>query len=116
MMEELEINDQLRKEDLFELFRLQLKKDLESSSIAAGFVETLPSEYYALKEALSNSLSTVLKNSTQLSTLLYRVDVSEYQLREYQRKHAALTFEEIVVELMIKRTLQKIILKKKFSG
>jgi hypothetical protein len=47
---------------------------------------------------------------------LYRVDVSERQLKEYHHKHLTLNFEEIVIELVIKRILQKIILKKKFSG
>jgi|SRR4051812_8963116 hypothetical protein len=115
-MEELEINDQLQKENLFELFKQQLKKDLDSSGIGSDFVETLPSDFYLLKDVMSKSLYAVLKNSNQLSTLLYRVDVSERQLKEYHHKHMTLNFEEIVIELVIKRILQKIILKKKFSG
>ena len=50
-----------------------------------------------------------------LSNLLNRIDISETQLNNYQVKKISFSFEEIIAELIIKRTLQKVILKKRFS-
>ena len=50
-----------------------------------------------------------------LSNLLIRIDISETQLNNYQAKKISFSFEEIIAELIIKRTLQKVILKKRFS-
>lgn len=115
-MEEIEVKNQLLQQDLFELFKIQLRKDFETSGLDADFVDTLPSAFELLKEVIIYQLKRILKNSySSLSNLLYRIDVSELQIKKYQGLHKTLSFEEIVAELIIKRVLQKIILKKRFS-
>ena len=114
-MEELDVNSYLVQENLFDLFKKQIKKDFGSCSLSTDFVETLPLDLDLLKNSILTELQPLLKNNTQLSALLYRIDISEVQINNYQSKNKSLAFEEILAELIIKRILQKVILKKRFS-
>lgn len=113
-MERPEINNQLSKDDLFRLFQLQLKKDFEGAGLNSDFISLLPSEFESLRNFLLKALEKDFRSGA-VTGLLYRVDVSEAQLSDYLRTHPKLSFEETVAELIIKRTLQKVILKKRFS-
>ncbi|MBL7910979.1 MAG: hypothetical protein JNJ41_07990 [Bacteroidia bacterium] len=113
-MQELEVNNLLIQENLFELFKRQLKKDFDSCSLDTEFTNDLPVDLEPLKIAIRSQLKPLLNNS-QLSALLYRIDISELQIKNYETKNKNLSFEEILAELIIKRILQKVILKKRFS-
>ncbi|MEO6304698.1 MAG: hypothetical protein ABIP51_16170 [Bacteroidia bacterium] len=114
-MEELDVNNYLVQENLFELFKKQLKKDFDSCSLNTDFIEDLPIELPYLKAAVVFELQPLLKNNSALSSLLYRIDISELQIRNYQLKNKTHNFEDVIAELIIKRILQKVILKKRFS-
>lgn len=114
-MEELDVNNYLIGENLFELFKLQLKKDFDSCSLSTDFIDVLPVPFELLKLSIMAELKKISKNNSLLSNLLYRIDVSEIQIKNYHQKNPSLDFEEILAELIIKRILQKVILKKKFS-
>ncbi len=113
-MQELEVNNLLIQENLFELFKRQLKKDFDSCSLDTEFTNDLPVDLEPLKIAIRSQLKPLLNNG-QLSALLYRIDISELQIKNYETKNKNLSFEEILAELIIKRILQKVILKKRFS-
>lgn len=114
-MEGIDVNNSLLKEDLFLLFKNQLQKDFESAGINAA-VNDLPADFGALKQFIVHVLAPLLaNNSTLVSSLLYRVDVSEQQLQKYQLNNKTLGFDEVLAELIIKRVLQKVILRKTFS-
>ncbi len=115
-MSDLDINDHLIKEDLFALFKRQLKKDFESSGLDAAFTNTLPAQFVEIRRALVNQLDPLItSNSTLIGSMLYRVDISEAQLNAYRDKNSSISFAEILAELIIKRILQKVILRKTFS-
>lgn len=114
-MEELDVNNYLVQQNLFDLFKTQLKKDFSSCSLSVDFINDLPADLPHLKATIINELAPLLKNNSQLSALLYRIDISETQIKNYSDKNKTLGFEEILSELIIKRILQKVILKKKFS-
>jgi hypothetical protein len=116
-MEELTINNHLLKHDLFELFKTQLKKDFESSGLGGDFVDHLSSEFRELVRQIVTELNPVINSgSSLLSSLLYRIDISELQLKKYQLNNNKLAFDEVLAELIIKRVLQKIILRIRFSN
>lgn len=114
-MEELEIRAYLINEDLFSLFKKQLKKDFETSGVEAGFADNLLPEWFSLKEVIGRALKPVMKSGLQLAPLLYRIDINEGEIQHYQAMKSDLSPEEIMAELIIKRILQKVVLKKKFS-
>jgi hypothetical protein len=111
-MEELTVNNHL-----LELFKTQLKKDFESSGLNGDFVGHLSSEFKELVKQIIIELNPLINSrSFLLSSLLYRIDISESQLKNYQFTNNQLTFNEVLAELIIKRILQKVILKKQFSN
>jgi hypothetical protein len=114
-MNEPDVFRQLQQEDLFELFRQQLGKDFSSSGADAAFVEHLSRDYETVRTAISKAVSPMTGGSgAQLGSLLYRIDISEKQLSGYLSEHEGLSFADAVAELIIKRVLQKVILRKKF--
>lgn len=115
-MEELDISASLLQNDLFDLFKKQLRKDFEGSGLEGQFAEVLPPVFDLLKASLMQELHPLVRNnSSLLASLLYRVDISERQLKSYREASTGMDMEELLSELIIKRILQKIILKKKFS-
>jgi len=115
-MEKPDVNTYLLKEDLFDLFKIQLKKDFENAGASGDFADDLPQNFDALKIFLMRRMEPLLKNNSSLiSSLLYRIDISEAQLQNYQKKNPLLSFDELLAELMIKRILQKVVLKRTFS-
>ena len=116
-MEELDVNNYLFKENLFDLFTAQLKKDFEGAGVNADFTESLPRAFETLTFVLVEELKKISNNSsTLISSLLYRIDISEIQIRNYQLKNPKLDFEQTLAELIIKRILQKVILKRTYSA
>ncbi len=115
-MNELQINTSLLEHDLFELFRLQLKKDFEVSACDASFTDNLPKDFYLLRDLIYKNLCQLgISASSKLPGLLYRIDVSEKQIKIQCNKNPNAKWEENVAELIIKRILQKVILKKTYS-
>lgn len=115
-MDQLEIKASLLQQELFELFRLQLKKDFEVSGCDVEFTEQLPVIFEQLRETISTQLKKMEKNSaSKLPELLYRIDLSERQVKRFSEEHPGEIWEDLLAELIIKRILQKVILKKTYS-
>lgn len=117
MSEDSDIKNFFLKEQLFDLFKLQLKKDFEGAGLNGDFAETLPTDFEPLCGKIEEQLVAVSKKSSSaLSTLLYRIDINERQLNSYQMKQRQESFEKVLAEVIVKRILQKVILKKKFGS
>jgi len=115
-MDKIQINTSLLQQELFELFRLQLKKDFENSACDVNFIEKLPQDFYQLKNLIGNHLIQIGKStSSSLPGLLYRIDIGESQIKRQCLEHPNDSWEESVAELIIKRVLQKVILKKTYG-
>lgn len=115
MTGDVDVNKQLAINDLFELFRVQLVKDFEGAGINTDFLADLPRLFNEIKVLLSGKINMLSRDASALSALLYRVDISEKQLRDYGNRNDE-PFHDTISELIIKRVLQKVIIKKKFSG
>jgi hypothetical protein len=115
MTKEISIIDSLNSTELFEAFKQQLKKDLEECGCESAFVAILPSQFETIKRLLANVLKQHEKKpGFNIQQLLYRVDINEKKLNE-TLKQSKEDYLDIVSELMIKRILQKVVLKKYFS-
>jgi hypothetical protein len=116
MTKELSIKESLSSKELFESFKLQLKKDLEECGCEAEFVGILPTEFEKIQSQLANVLKHHEKKpGFNIQQLLYRVDINEKQLNERLKKSASEDYLNVVSELIIKRILQKVVLRKYFS-
>lgn len=117
MSEEQDIRSVLLKEQLFGLFKQQLKKDFEGAGLDGDFAESLASDYSEVCMQVEHQIRLLSKQSgSALSALLYRIDINEHQLNSAQVKQRQLPFEKVLAELIVKRILQKVVLKKKFGA
>lgn len=103
----------LQQEEIYSSFISQLKKDASMSDIEIN------------DNILSSHLSEMIINFTQfiesilqknngyekIQTWLYRVDVPEKLIKEKIHQMQTKKYSEIIAEMIIKRTLQKVVLK-----
>jgi hypothetical protein len=116
-MENLQnINSQISTKDLFDAFKIQLAKDFEQSNFPADFVEALEPNYASIHEKIAFELqSNEKKTDLNLMQLLYRIDISEAQLKRYLSENKNENYFNILAELIIKRVLQKVVIKRMYK-
>lgn len=114
-MTELEPYKALAHLDIFKAFEQQLRKDFEGAGQALGPDFILESNYLELQKQMRNQVITLSK-SNALPQLLYRIDISENQIKKYTQLQKEMSFETVIAELIIKRILQKVIFKIHFSS
>lgn len=117
MDNQLKIKEHLNSKELFEAFKMQLKKDLEECACDGTFVNELEPEFDGIKQKLIQVIKHNEKRSHfNLQQLLYRVDINEKRLSTELAENKNEDYVAVVAELIIKRILQKIVLKKHFSN
>ena len=117
-MEELpDLNTGISKPDLFEKFKIQLKKDFENCGLEAGFITNLIPDYDFIFDLVNAEVEKINKTrSNKLNELLYRIDISEQQIKKAFNQNTNTTLNEIIAELIIKRELQKIVIKEHYKS
>jgi hypothetical protein len=113
---EIERIQDLQKPDLFEKFKVQLSRDFE----LCGFTDEAPklnsnNLEHVFQEVLKSVMIIEKKDSASLQNLLYRIDVTELQIKKEATNHPEKNFQQILAELIVKRILQKVILKQQYS-
>lgn len=101
--------------DIFKAFELQLRKDFEGAGHALAPDFVLASIYADLLKQMQDQVVALSKNNA-LPQLLYRIDISENQIKKYTQLQKETSFETVIAELIIKRILQKVIFKIHFSS
>ena len=106
----------LQRPDLFEKFKIQLHRDFE----LCGFSDIAPqlnsnNLEHIFQEVLKSVMIIEKKDSSSIQNLLYRIDITELQIKKEATNHPEKNFQQILAELIIKRILQKVILKEKYS-
>lgn len=116
MQEKFSIQPYLNDLEILNQTAQQIKKDLgffQLEIILKGNKQNAYEELYTQIYPHIKSLSS--GNLEKLFSLLYRVDISEKQISTEQQNSKHLSFEEVITHLIIKRCLQKVILRKLFS-
>jgi hypothetical protein len=91
----------------------QLNKDLSGDAIKIAN-ESMKGD--AVAELFVVALQKYLPNITpQLSEILYRIDVSESQVSALKDMHIDIYYR-CLAEIVLKRTIQKVITRKMYSG
>lgn len=102
-------------EPTFLQFLEQLKKDFESAGLDSQFCQGLTPDYVSVVEAVKKELALVSSSSVEkLTNLLYRVDVQERDTKVWLETYK-ISFAEALAHLIVRRELQKIWFKRKFS-
>ncbi len=110
------IENQLSSKDLFDAFKIQLARDFETGNFSADFVATLEPDYLGIRKTIVFELQrNEKKTDSGLMPLLYRIDISEAQLQRYLNKRPNENHLEVIAELIIKRVLQKVVIKQYYK-
>jgi hypothetical protein len=110
------IEDQFSSKDLFDAFKIQLARDFEQGNFPADFVVALEPDYFSILKKIATELQRNEKRTDSgLMPLLYRIDISEAQLEKYLREHQNENHLEVIAGLIIKRVLQKVVIKKYYK-
>lgn len=117
MSEELpDINQGILKPDLFEKFKMQLQRDFENCGEDGTFCNDLKADYDIIFRELIAAVKKITKKvNSKLNELLYRIDISEAQIKKLSAQKPDAELEEVISELIIKRELQKIVYKEFFK-
>ncbi|MCA6433036.1 MAG: hypothetical protein IM574_05440 [Cytophagales bacterium] len=108
----LRVNHQLCSKVLFHAFKTQLTKDFEQSNFDEEFIKDLEPDFADIHEKIVNELlRSEKKADSHLMQLLNRIDISEAQLRRYLSEHKNENRLSTIAELIIKRVLQKVVIK-----
>ena len=111
------LKDQLSSRNLFDAFKVQLAKDFEQGGFSIDFIETLEPDYNTIHEKIAYELQRKSENpDCNLMQLLYRVDISEAQLQKYFHRDKDQNHFNVVAELIIKRVLQKVVLRQFYKS
>lgn len=114
-MNELNPYQALQQQDLFVDFEKQLRKDFEGAGQAIAEDAMIPRLLPDLQLFLTQKVKEISRHGS-LQGLLYRIDISEHHISMMGQKQPDLLFEELLSDLIIRRILQKIILRKKFTS
>lgn len=116
-MKDLTIKNQLSSKELFEAFKRQLVKDFQQSNFATDFVAELEPDYTSIQEKIARELQHNEKRTDfNLMHLLYRIDISEAQLKRYLSESKDESHFNVIAELIIKRVLQKVVVKEYYKN
>lgn len=115
MSELPDINSGISKPELFEKFKLQLQKDFENCNLNGSFATDLIRDYDAILGKVHLEVEKIGRSSGKLNELLYRIDISEAQIKKASGLNSN-SFTEMVAELIVKRELQKIVIKEHFKN
>lgn len=112
-----DIKTHLSSKDLFDAFKNQLTKDFEQGNFPSEFVKALEPDYASMHEKIVLELQCSQKKSdSNLMQLLYRIDISEAQLKRYLDENKNESYFSVIAELIIKRVLQKVVIKRLYKG
>lgn len=114
---EADWSDHLSKSSLFEKFKIQTRKDFELCGLLTDAPMIVSNQLTHIQEAFLIAIRTIENRSQhQLQQLLYRIDITEEQLKKMAREYPNIPRNDGLVELMIKRLLQKVVLKELHSS
>lgn len=112
-----DINYQLSGKDLFDAFKLQLAKDFEQSNFPSAFAADLEPDYRGIVEKIAHEIQLNEKRTDfNVIQILYRIDISETQLKKYLTKYENDSYYNVLAELIIKRVLQKVVTKQHYKA
>jgi hypothetical protein len=107
-----DIQQQLTSKALFDAFKSQLVRDFDQSNFPSDFVAALEPDYQHIYQKIAAELQRQEGRSDfNIMNLLYRVDISEVQLKRYLNESSDEDHFKVIAELIIKRVLQKVVIK-----
>ena len=101
------------KEDLLQKFSIQLQKDFEQSNAVSYLKPVVDLDYDSIHRNVKQALEKL--SPAEQMALLYRIDITETQIAKAMKLIGEGEEQQVIPDLIIKRVLQKVILKLIYS-
>ncbi len=103
--------------DLIEKVVEQLKKDFNWFSLEITFTGKYESPYQELYHQILPLIDELLNDDyPKLMAMLYRIDLEEDFLNRKLKENSHVDTDEVITDLIIKRELQKVIIRQMYSS
>jgi len=105
------------RKDLLEKVVIQLKKEFNWVSLEINFVGKDITPYQELYQQVLPLIDDLLNNDyIKLLSLLYRIDIEEDFLNKKLKVNPHADTDEIITDLILKRVLQKVIIREMYKA
>jgi hypothetical protein len=112
-----ELSPYYERTDLLEKVVEQIKKDFNWFSFEITFTNKEESPYIELFNQILPLVDELLNdNYPKLLAMLYRIDIDEDFLNKKLKESAQADTDEVIADLIIKRELQKVIIREIYSS
>ena len=95
----------------------QIIKDFDMFGMEVKFSGNAYNAYEELFEQIEPHISTLISNNqSKFMGILYRIDLSDTQIKKAVEENASESFSEIITDLIIKRELQKVVIRNHYKN
>lgn len=113
----LEVNKYLSNLDLLNETANQIIKDFDMFGMEIKFSGNSFDAYEELFDQIEPHIKKLIDtNHSKFMGILYRIDLSDEQIKKAVNQNSSETFSEIITDLIIKRELQKVVIRKHFKS
>lgn len=112
----MDLTPYLNRADILNDTARQIIKDFGMNGMEIAFSGALKNAYKELFSQIHPLIEKMLKgNSQRFYSLMYRIDISEGQIKKAVEQAKDSTFSEVVTDLILKRELLKVVIRKHHS-
>ena len=112
-----DISDYQNKVEIIQETAEQIIKDFGIFGLQLTFEGKAENAYQQLFEQILPHITTLAKtNKQKLMGIIYRIDISDRQLKNALENATHSTFEETITHLILKRELQKVVIRHHFKN
>ena len=102
--------------DLIKDTAIQIIKDFDMFGLEIKFSGNAFNAYEELFEQIEPQINKLISsNQTKFMGILYRIDLSDVQIKKAVQENTSEPFSAIVTDLIIKRELQKVVIRNHFK-
>lgn len=95
----------------------QIIKDFEMFGLEIKFSGSSYNAYEELFDQIEPHIQNLIdSNPSKFTSILYRIDLNDMQLKKAVEENSSEPFSVIVTDLIIKRELQKVVIRNHYKG
>ncbi len=111
------LSEYFNKLDLIKDTANQIIKDFEMFGLEIKFSGNAYNAYEELFEQIQPHIKKIIDtNQSKFMGILYRIDVNDEHIKKAIKENASESFSEIITDLIIKRELQKVVIRNHYKG
>ncbi len=111
------ISQYLNRLDLIKDTADQIIKDFDMFGLEVRFSGNTYNAYEELFDQIEPHINKLIStNRSKFMSVLYRIDLSDLQVKKAVEQNASESFSEIITDLIIKRELQKVVIRKHYRN